>query len=88
MAEGFIEFKKDDLTTQRGISELNRMLRTLYDNLPGDTERVRDFQGYGTPENNISAQVGSTYRRLDGGASTSFYIKESGDGTDTGWVAK
>lgn len=47
------------------------------------------FDGYGTgsPEGVLTAGIGSTYRRSDGGASTSFYIKESGTG-NTGWVAK
>lgn len=46
-----------------------------------------DVAGSGTPESVVTAPVGSTYRRTDGGASTSFYVKESGTG-NTGWVAK
>ena len=46
-----------------------------------------DYVGTGTPEGVVTAEVGSTYRRLDGGANTTFYVKESGTG-DTGWVAK
>lgn len=41
----------------------------------------------GTPEGAITAPKGSTRRRTDGGANTSFYVKESGSG-NTGWVAK
>lgn len=43
--------------------------------------------GSGTPEGNVTAPVGSIYSRSDGGAGTSFYVKESGTG-NTGWVAK
>jgi hypothetical protein len=43
--------------------------------------------GAGTPEGFVTAIVGSTYGRTDGGAGTSFYVKESGSG-NTGWVAK
>ena len=43
--------------------------------------------GSGTPESSVTAPVGSIYFRTDGGASTSFYVKESGAG-NTGWVAK
>jgi hypothetical protein len=43
--------------------------------------------GTGTPEGNITAPVGSHWLRTDGGAGTSFYVKESGAG-NTGWVAK
>lgn len=46
-----------------------------------------DLQGTGTPENQFSAFPGSTYRRLDGGAGTAFYVKETGTGA-TGWIAK
>lgn len=45
------------------------------------------FAGAGTPEGVITAPVGSTFHRTDGGAGTSFYVKESGIG-NTGWVAK
>lgn len=85
MADGFIELSVQKMQTQEGVNELNRMLRTIYDNISGDTETVRDFSGYGTPENNITAEVGATYRRLDGGAGTTLYVKESGSG-DTGWA--
>jgi hypothetical protein len=35
------------------------------------------FAGTGTPEGKVAARVGATYHRLDGGAATSFYVKES-----------
>lgn len=87
MAEGWVELHKDDLTSVEGINSLNRMLRVIFDSLPGDTLTVRDLSGYATPEGAVVAGIGSTYRRLDGGASTSLYVKESGTGA-TGWVAK
>ena len=43
--------------------------------------------GAGSPEGVLTAPVGSTYQRTDGGAGTCFYVKESGSG-NTGWVAK
>jgi CO dehydrogenase/acetyl-CoA synthase epsilon subunit len=45
------------------------------------------FVGTGTPEGNVTAGVGSIYHRLDGGTSTSFYVKEA-NVTSSGWVAK
>lgn len=87
MADGYIELTKDSITTHDGVTELSRMLRFLYDNVAGDGETVRVYRGYGSPLNTVSAGIGSIYMRLDGGASTSIYIKESGtDGS--GWVAK
>lgn len=44
-------------------------------------------QGSGTPEGAVTAPIGSTFHRTDGGAGTSFYVKETGVG-DTGWVGK
>ena len=49
---------------------------------------VERIIGDGTPEGAVVANKGSTFQRRDGGAGTSFYIKESGDGTNSGWVAK
>lgn len=45
------------------------------------------FRGTGSPEGVVTAPIGSFYSREDGGAATSFYVKESGTG-NTGWVAK
>lgn len=41
----------------------------------------------GTPEGAVTGPVGSLALRLDGGASTTLYVKQSGTG-NTGWVAK
>lgn len=45
------------------------------------------FQGNNTPEGAVTAPVGSFFSRKNGGAGTSFYVKESGTG-NTGWVGK
>lgn len=45
------------------------------------------FSGAGSPEGVVTAPIGSFYSRTNGGAGTSFYVKESGTG-NTGWVAK
>jgi hypothetical protein len=42
--------------------------------------------GSGVPA--ILAGIGSTFQRTDGGATSSFYVKESGDTATTGWGAK
>jgi hypothetical protein len=44
--------------------------------------------GSGSPEGVVSAPVGASYHRIDGGAGTSFYVKESGGSTSSGWIAK
>jgi len=45
------------------------------------------YAGSGSPESVLTAVIGSIYLRSNGGAGTSFYVKESGSG-NTGWVAK
>lgn len=45
------------------------------------------LEGAGSPEGVVTALIGSQYIRRDGGAGTSFYVKESGTG-NTGWMAK
>lgn len=45
------------------------------------------LSGNGSPETVVTAPVGTLYRRLDGGAGTTLYVKESGT-AKTGWVAK
>ena len=43
--------------------------------------------GVGSPEGVYTAPVGAMYRRTNGGAGTTLYVKESGS-SNTGWVAK
>lgn len=43
--------------------------------------------GSGSPESVITGNVCDTYTRTNGGAGSTFYVKESGTG-NTGWVAK
>jgi|GEM_PF-5980280 len=49
--------------------------------------QLMELDGTGDPNGAVAATVGSTFRRTDGGANTSWYVKESGAG-QTGWVAK
>lgn len=71
--------------------ELNRIAQANLDTI--DTQRVRFGSGptistgTGTPESFITAPVGSLYLRLDGGATTTLYVKTSGTG-NTGWTPK
>lgn len=53
----------------------------------GATGQILEASGSGSPEGKITAAVASTYRRTDGGAGTTLYVKESGAAA-TGWVAK
>ena len=44
--------------------------------------------GKGSPEDIVFAKIGTLYLRLDGSTSTTLYIKESGDPSKDGWIAK
>ena len=50
-------------------------------------DQIQWLSGTGTPEAVVIAPIGSLYSRLDGGANTTLYVKESGI-SNTGWVAK
>jgi hypothetical protein len=64
--------------TQRNFAALERFVSEL---------AQRFYWGEGDPENVVTAPVGSLFFRLDGGAATTLYIKETGS-ADTGWVGK
>jgi len=66
--------------------EPQRVVREMADELNPLIGYV--FVGAGTPLNVIVANRGALFLRTDGGAGTSLYVKESGDGLATGWVAK
>lgn len=45
------------------------------------------YLGAGTPESVVTAPLGALYINTSGGADVCLYSKETGDGTDTGWIA-
>jgi len=53
-----------------------------------DTENTgcNEIIGRNSPQGNIAAPPGSTFRNLNGGVGTSFYVKQNGNG-NSGWVA-
>jgi hypothetical protein len=51
-------------------------------------EELGHYEGSGDPENAVVGDIGDTFQRRDGGAGTSFYVKEADSGLDTGWVGK
>jgi len=78
MADGYIPLTPQSLTVIDGLSELNRMLRELYDNMAGDNVNTKVITGTGVPT--ISAGNGSLFLRTDTGK---LYVMESGS-----WTAK
>jgi len=53
-----------------------------------DALDARFKHGTGSPQGVVVADIGCQYINLSGGASTTLWVKESGNGTNTGWVAK
>ena len=49
---------------------------------------ARVLAGTGVPNGAVVGSVGDLYVNKSGGAGTTLYVKESGAGTDTGWVGK
>lgn len=74
----FPAIKRNGVTVEARLADDSAFaaVQTLYDRF-----------GAGSPEGVVTAPVGASYHRTDGGAGTSLYVKESGTG-NTGWVAK
>lgn len=81
LREGEMAYTTDDAQLHVGDGDGNKLL------VPVCPQGVVLAWGNGTPEGAVTAGVGSMYLRLDGGAGTVLYVKESGTG-NTGWVAK
>lgn len=73
-----------DAVTAGTLTSTGNAILSGYINLPSS---VFLLSGTGSPEGAVTAARGSLFMRADGGAGTSFYVKESGTG-NTGWVAK
>lgn len=54
----------------------------------GDLSSDNLKRGKGSPNGTVIGKIGDTYINTSGGAGTTLYVKESGDGTNTGWVGK
>ena len=50
-------------------------------------DAIRLYEGIGSPEGVVTADIGALYVNQSGGVSTTLYVKTSGAG-DTGWTAK
>jgi len=44
--------------------------------------------GSGVPNGNVVGKVGDLYINIAGSSGTTLWVKESGSGTNTGWVGK
>lgn len=75
----------DDVSSG-GTGAQRRALRMGFGTTAG-ADVISLYFGTGSPESVITANIGSIYLRTDGGASTTFYVKESGTG-NTGWIPK
>ena len=67
----------DDPTIERNFNRVQEALNAM-----------GIYAGTGSPNGVVFAGPGAIYRRLDGGAGTSAYVKESAATLNTGWAAK
>jgi hypothetical protein len=73
------EFSTDGVEHRLNIEALERFMEHFAKRL---------HFGEGDPEGVVIADIGAIFMRDDGGAATSFYVKETDPGANTGWVAK
>jgi hypothetical protein len=80
----------DTSTTKHGLAPKLPNDSTLFLNGSGawSSPLPSIKRGMGTPEGLVIGSAGDFYQRTDGGANTTLYVKESGIGTNIGWVAK
>lgn len=71
-----------------GAGNWARTLGKMYISSASATGSAQVLAGAGSPAGAVAAPVGSVFLRVDGGASTVLYVKESGGSTSAGWVAK
>ena len=86
----FVDNICDQLMSKTGAGTLGPFVTFAFrrvDVIVDVNSNVRQMVGDNTPEGAATAGVGSTFVRRNGGAATTFYVKESGTG-NTGWVAK
>lgn len=67
-----------------GTGAQRRVLRLGYGTTAG-ADVIGIYFGTGDPESVVTANIGSLFLRTDGGAGTVLYVKESGNGANTGW---
>ena len=89
---GYLNASNNGLTARSGngsfsLTSVSNNRGSIRFNRTSDSYYVDILIGAGSPEGSASARVGSIYLRTDGGAGSTFYVKETGVG-NTGWVAK
>lgn len=48
----------------------------------------RFLAGLGDPNNKVIGNIGDIFQRLNGTLGATMYVKETGNGTSVGWIAK
>lgn len=81
-----MQFAESAHTIGSGTTPLGTLftLKVMWDN----ANNVFDAYGTGTPEGNLAAGIGSTFRSHDGSGGFFFFVKQTGVNTTTGWVGK
>jgi hypothetical protein len=71
-----------DAEQRRFLTDVLRVVQAVQ--LVGNNINI--YSGSGTPEGVITARVGSLFLRTD--SSSTLYVKQTGDNTNTGWILK
>lgn len=70
------------------VAELAELCQRNFEAILLDPDVNAPFIGTGNPNGVVTASPPATYLNRAGGAGTTFWVKESGVNTNTGWVAK
>jgi hypothetical protein len=85
---------QEGTTNNIAVFQSSKVTRAVIDNSgTGSFARLKSgsatiSSGTGVPNNVVSGNVGDLFLRTDGGAGSTLWVKESGNGTTSGWTAK
>lgn len=78
----------DEIQGLRGPAKIFSTFDLGGNRIDENTDSTRSIRfGTGSPEDVVTAGIGSIFLRTDGGTNTTLYVKQSGTGK-TGWIAK
>lgn len=91
---GALLVNQDGTANNIAVFQSNKVNRAVIDNSgTGMFARLKSgnamiSSGTGSPNGAVTGNVGDLFLRTDGGAGSTLWVKESGNGTNTGWAAK
>jgi len=88
LAKTYASFRLTASWTGGAKVSVNTVMKTTGSGAVSAAVSPLPLQGIGSPVGVVVAAIGQLYINLSGGSGTTLYVKESGNGTSSGWVGK